>query len=56
MSSASTHGRRRRPAGEGVGRYYRSLDPCLCPWGEMPQKNLVTFLTKTSERKILKWP
>ena len=35
MSSASTHGRRRRPAGEGVCRYYRSLDPCLCPWGEM---------------------
>ena len=35
MSSASTHGRRRRPAGEGVGRYYRSLDPCRCPRGEI---------------------
>lgn len=51
MSSASTHGRRRRPAGEGVGRYYRSLDPCLCPRGEMSQIFLVTFLKKSHGRK-----
>ena len=53
MSSASTHGRRRRPAGEGVGRYYRSLDPCLCPWGEIPQKNVVTFLKRITRKEAI---
>lgn len=53
MSNASTHGRRRRPAGEGVGGSSRSLDPCLCPWGEMSQKNVVTFLKRITRKEAI---
>ena len=36
----------RRPRPEGWGRYYRRHQGPLCPWGEMSQENLVTFLKK----------
>ena len=53
MSNASTYGRRRRPAGEGVGRYYRSLDPCRCSHAGGSQFFLVPTMADRHKNRTL---